>query len=205
MGAWQIPTTGYPPSGGGPLSGLLPPAPAQNPDTPGTSSESNTEFQANSLNTTGALTIGSGTSLLGQPLDYWQKLLQPPTKTSLTEQEGPAISSVVGQYSTGKKALASAPRGGGTSATAAELPFQEGGAITGLLQNQLSNTLNTLQPEAANAISSIASTLSNLGLGELGLSAQDLSSLLNYATQRREQNIQTGLGIGQLLGGLITN
>ena len=209
MGAWQIPVSGTaPPGGGGSLSSLLPNAPAQNPDKPGTSSQSNTEFLANALETTGSKTIGAGVSLLGQPLDYWQKLLQKPTKASLTEQEGPAISSVVGRYSTGKKALASAPRGGGTSATAAELPFQEAGSITGLLQDQLSKTLNVLQPEAASAISSIASTLSGLGLEELGISSQDLQALMQYNLTHRAQNMgaleSLGSGIGSIIGGLIS-
>jgi hypothetical protein len=126
---------------------------------------------------------------LGTPLNYWQNLLQAPTKTSLTEQEGPAISSVVGQYSTGKKALANAPRGGGTTATAAELPFQEGGAITNLLQQQLQEYLNVLQPEAAQAITGIGQNLANLGLSEQQLGSQDLSALLSYNLGKRGQNV----------------
>ena len=191
MGGWQNPTAGLVSgaSPSAPLSTLLPAAPTQNPDTPKTSSSSNLQFQANSLNTAGVNDIGSGISLLGEPLDYWSNLLKSPTKTSLMEQEGPASSSVVGQYSTGKNALANAPRGGGTNATAAELPFQESGALTGLLQQQLQQYLNVLQPQAANAITGIGQLLSSLGLSEEQVSSGDLSTLVGNTTAQRGQTI----------------
>jgi hypothetical protein len=147
-------------------------------------------------------------SLLGQPLDYWQKQLVPPTKQRLTEEAAPAIASVVGQYSTGKKALAQQPRGGGTSAVSAELPFQEAGTITGLIEQRLSQYTDVLQPQAANAITSIAETLSALGLSELGLSSQDLIAQMTADLTKRGQNMQAlgslGQGIGTIISSLIS-
>lgn len=211
MGGWTNPASGLVPGSksDAPLSTLLPEAPGVQPNIWGnTKATPQLNFQAQSLNKAGAETIGAGTSLLGKPLDYWQKLLQPPTRTSLAEQQGPAIASVVGQYSTGKKALAQQPRGGGTSATAAELPFQEAGAITGLLEQQLAQTLNVLQPEAAKAISGIAETLSSLGFAELGLGSQDVTTLLSAEITKRGQNMQAlgglGKGLGEIISTLIT-
>ena len=212
MGGWQSPTSNL--VGGNnvnpdaPLSTLLPGPGAQNPNTPGTSSSSNLQFESNALGTTGTSTTGAGVNLQSQPLNYWQQLLKAPTLTSLTQQQGPAISSVIGQYSTGKKALANAPRGGGTTETAAELPFQESGAITGLLENQLQTDLTQLQPEAAQAISGIGQALSSLGLSELGISSQDLQALVS-ANLTQEQITAGGFsavgkGIGSIISSLIT-
>lgn len=166
------------------------------------------QFMSDTLNIAGQKDIASGTSLLNQPLDYWKKILEPPTRTGLLEQEAPVVSSVVGQYSTGRKALAQAPRGGGTNAVSANLPFEESGAITGLLQNRLSDVLNTLQPEAANAITGISGILSSLGLSELGISSQDLQALIGAKIAQAGQNTaaagQAGQGIGAIIASLIT-
>lgn len=165
------------------------------------------QFMSDTLGIQGENTIDQGTSLLGKPLDYWQKLLEPPTRTSLLEQQAPVVSSVVGQYSTGRKSLAQAPRGGGTNAVAANLPFEESGAITDLLEKQLSQNLNVLQPEAANAITGIAGVLSSLGLSELGISSQDLQALIGAKLVQSGQNTaaagQAGQGIGAIIASLI--
>ena len=212
MGGWQNPGSSLVPSGtnsNAPLSTLLPQTQGYGIGTGATGNgpETNLGKSASTLAAGGGNAITTGTSLLANPLDYWQKLLQPPTKQSLTEQQGPAISSVIGQYSTGKKALANAPRGGGTTATAAELPFQESGAITGLLEQQLNTDVNQLQPEAAAAITGIAQSLSQLGLSELGISSQDLQALMANATQQRAQDAAglggLGAGIGKIISGLI--
>jgi hypothetical protein len=200
-------------AGEAPLSSLLPKATTGYGTTnnassfgstlaPGQSNTSRLMSEAATLGGQGSDTVASGTSLLASPLDYWQKLLKPPTRTSLAEQQGPAIASVVGQYSTGKKALANQPRGGGTSATAAELPFQESGAITGLLEQQLQQYTNVLGPEAATAIGGISQMLSSLGLGELDLSSKDLSSLvqadLTKSAQKGNMLASLGKGIGTI-------
>lgn len=165
------------------------------------------QYNSDILGIQGQKDIGTGTSLLGKPTDYWNKVLEPPTRTGLLEQEAPVVSSVVGQYSTGRKALAQAPRGGGTNSISANLPFEESGAITGLLQNRLSDVLNTLQPEAANALTGIAGILSSLGLSEMGLSQQDLQALIGAKIAQSGQNTaaagEAGKGIGAIIAALI--
>jgi len=211
MGGWN-PTaglgTGTDPNA--PLSSLLPKAPASYKPTvtPGVDSSSKLQYQADIMGLAAPEAIGAGTSLLGTSLDYWQKLLQPPTRQSLLERQGPAVSSVVGQYSTGKQALERLPRGGGTSATLANLPFQEAGDITGLIEGELSRYQNVLQPAAAQAVTGISELLSNLGLAEMGLSSKDLSSLIAGQLQKDEQNSKKlaglGKGLGILAAGMIT-
>lgn len=213
MGGWQNPTSGLTGATGidpnAPLSTLLP-SPAQSYSgtvVPGVSSKSKQQYLADILNTSGTNTIGAGTSLLGKPLDYYANLLKPPTRESLTEQQGPAISSVIGQYETGKKAVSQQPRGGGTAATLANLPFEESGAITGLLENALTNYLNVLQPQGAAGITNIAGLLANLGTTETGQGANTLQNLEANAVARSAQNkalisqiIAGGLGAGGQIG-----
>jgi hypothetical protein len=211
VGGWQTPITTLPPTTGSnaALSTLLPKPPTSyaNTTTPGVSSSSKLQYAADILGTEGTKTLGAGTSLLGKPLDYWQNLLKAPTRTSLLEQQAPAVSSVIGQYSTGRKAVSQQPRGGGTAATMANLPFQESGAITGLLENQLSQTLNVLQPEAAQAITQIGQTLDQLGLSEMGLNTQGLLGLISAEVAKGGQTAgllgDLGKGVGQVISAAI--
>lgn len=201
---------GYDPNA--PLSSLLAGA-GQNQNTFGAglyarkAPDTKLQYLSDILNQLGIQNTNIGTAMLGKPLDYWQNLLKPPTRTGLLEQEAPVVSSVIGQYSTGKKALGQQARGGGTAATAANLPFEESGQITNLLQQQLSQQLNVLQPEAAKAITGIADTLSSLGLSELGLSSQDLQTLLTGKIASSGQSAQAlgqaGQGVGELISMLL--
>jgi hypothetical protein len=208
MGGWTNPLSTLPTGAGSsaPLSGLLPSAPTKysNTTTPGTDSSSKLQYAADILGTQGTKTLGSGTSLLATPLNYWQNVLKTPTRTSLLEQQAPAVSSVVGQYSTGRKALAQQPRGGGTAAISANLPFQESGAITGLLENQLSQDINVLQPEAASAITDIGKTLDQLGLSEMGLNSQDLTALVSAGLSKSSQTAGILGGLGKGIGDIIS-
>lgn len=203
MGGWTNPLSTAP------LSTLLPsaPTPYSNTTTPGTNPNSKLQYGADILGTQGTKTLGAGTKLLATPLNYWQNLLKAPTRTSLLEQQAPAVSSVIGQYSTGRKALSEQPRGGGTAAVAANLPFQESGQITGLLENQLSQDVNVLQPEAAQAVTQIGETLDQLGLSELGINTQSLMGLITAGLQKSGQTSgllgSLGQGAGQIVSAAI--
>jgi hypothetical protein len=165
------------------------------------------QYQSGILGRLGIQNTDIGTSMLGVPLDYWQNLLKTPTRQGLLEETAPAVSSVVGQYSTGKKSLTQLPRGGGTSATLANLPFQESGAITGLLEQQLEKKLNVIQPMAAEAITGIANSLSSMGLSELGLSSQSLATLIGKELAKSGQSAQAlgeaGKGVGEIIAALL--
>ena len=218
---WTDPNTVNP---NAPLSTLLPQA-GSIPGTtnyagtlqPGVSSSSKQQYLTDILGTSGtqALTSGgnimqSGINLLGKPLDYWQNLLKTPTRQSILERTGPAVSSVVSQYDVGKRQVSQQPRGGGTSATLANLPFQESGAVTGLLENELKQVQDVLQPEAAKGITGIAEDvtgfgqyLQTLGLSEASLAESGLSDLVWQSFQRQRQNFAIWQDIGKAIGGLI--
>lgn len=120
-------------------------------------------------------------------------------KQSAMEAAAPEVNTILSQYDTAKRQLGQmAPRGGGTNATLAELPFRESGDITKLLAGERSNA---------------AEGLARLGLGEGGLASSLLprdtgagSSLLNYALGHSAQQGQTlgeaGTALGTLLGTL---
>jgi hypothetical protein len=159
------------------------------------------------LGTSGTQALTSGTNILGPALNYWQNLLQEaehPTRQALLEQEGPVVSSIISQYNTGKAAVAQQPRGGGKAAIMANLPFQESGAITGVLETQLQQIQNVLGPEAAQQIGAIGQFIDSLGLDELGLSSGNLATLISAGLARRGQNtelLNTYLqGMGQAAG-----
>ena len=165
----------------------------------GISSSSKLQYLADILGIQGTKTLGAGTEMLATPLDYWQNLLKTPTRTSLLERTAPAVSSVVGQYSTGKKALTQLPRGGGTSAVAAELPFQQAGEVTGLLSNELKQQLDVLQPMAAEQISAIGKFIDTLGLSELGLTSESLATLIRGDLTKRGQDLSA---VSAIIGSL---
>lgn len=185
-----------------PLSTLLPSAPTQYANTtkPGTAAPAKLGYLADIMGTESTKNLQAGTSLLEKPLDYWEKILKPPTRGELLEQTAPAVSSVIGQYATGRKALGQLPRGGGATAGLANLPFQEAGDITKLLEDQLAQRLNVLQPEAAQAITGISTLLSSLGLEEAGLSAQTLQATISAAMERGKQNAAALGGLGKAIG-----
>lgn len=211
MGGWTSPAGLVPGTDpNAPLSTLLPAAPTQYANTtkPGTAATAKLGYLGDIMGTESTKNLQAGTSLLGTPLDYWQKVLKPPTRTGLLEELGPAVSSVVGQYSTGRKALSALPRGGGTAATLANLPFQEAGDITGLIERQLAQKLNVLQPEAAQAITGISALLSSLGLEQAGLSSKDLEATISAAMERGKQNAAAlgtlGKGLGTIAAAMLT-
>lgn len=123
-------------------------------------------------------------------------------RTSAMQAAAPEVNTILSQYDTAKKSLSQfAPRGGGTNAQLANLPFQESGAVTNLLAGERS--------QAAQALGSLG-----LGEGQLGSSLlpRDTgagSTLLNYALQNKAQegamfgDVGTSLGtlFGTLFGG----
>ena len=201
MGGWTSPNA--------PLSTLLPGTTSyQGTLQPGVSSGSKQQYLTDVLGTAGTNALQSGSKVLGPSLDYWQNLLKQPTRQSILERVGPAVSSVVSQYDVGKRQVSQQPRGGGTSATLANLPFQESGAITGLLETELRQVQDVLGPEAATQIGDIGKFIDTLGLSELGLSSESLSSLIQAQLTRRGQNLgiigdvisSLGFAGGMLLG-----
>lgn len=142
--------------------------------------------------------LASSGGALGTAQDYLQSLLG--GGQSAMEAAAPEINTILSQYDTAKRSLSQfAPRGGGTNATLAELPFKESGAITNLLAGERGGA---------------ARSLASLGLGEAGTASSLLprpsgagSSLLQYGLgeQRQQGQMfgQAGSAVGSLLGTLL--
>ena len=155
----------------------------------------NQELSAGGFGLTQAGKLGRmGTGALGQTQNYLNSLLgggQP-----AMEAAAPEVNTILSQYDTAKKSLSEfAPRGGGTNARMADLPFQESGAITNLLAGERGQA---------------AQSLASLGLGEGSLASSLLprdsgagSSLLNYALGNKAQQGAMWGGVGTSIGTLL--
>jgi hypothetical protein len=129
-----------------------------------------------------------GTSNVGAATDYWGKILSG-NRAAMMEGLAPEVKSIQGQYANVAKANSMlAPRGGGRATVAAEAPYSMASAIQSLLQS--------VRPQAANAMSQI-------GLQQLGLSQQELSTILQAALGMRGQDLTErgqNMGLGSSLG-----
>lgn len=144
-------------------------------------------------------TLPSATSALQQPLNFFQALLSGNQQTIMSALS-PEISSLSAQYNTGRQTAEEfAPRGGGRAAELEGLPFQEAGQIQNLVQGA--------QTEGAQGVTSIASILGELGLGELGASTSAASAadteIQTSVENQQQQQAATGSAIGSLIGLLV--
>ena len=144
--------------------------------------------------------LRQSTNATGSVGNYLQSLLSG-GRTEAMQAAAPEVNTILSQYDTAKKSLSQfAPRGGGTNAQLANLPFQESGAITNLLAGERSQA---------------AQNLTSLGLGEGSVASSLLprdsgagSSLLNYGLQNQAQQGamfgQVGTSLGTLLGSIFS-
>lgn len=154
----------------------------------------------------GRETYAGGLKTFEQPLSYWSKLLSGDPR-AMTEAIAPEAGMIVSQYDAARRAVSTqAPRGGARSTTLAELPFRQATDINTLLQS--------LRPEAAKQVTSIADLLSKYGLAETGLGQSQLAMAIQGLLTRRGQNVQEseaqqrmigdlGQGIGAIIAALI--
>lgn len=134
---------------------------------------------------------------LGAANRYYAPLLSG-NRQAMMEAIAPEANTIISQYDTAKRAASEfAPRGGGRTATLAELPFAESGAIT--------NLLNTVRPNAAGATADIGKTYGALASSLLTRNTGAASSLLNYSLQSRGQSFNQAEQIGGSIGTLLYN
>ena len=112
----------------------------------------------------------------------------------------PQVSTLVDQYDAGRKALQEfSPRGGGRVAQANELPFQEAGKISDILQ--------TARAGAANNLATIGGQERGTGAGLIGEGTSALGRAAGTAIEQQkaknQQWAQIGSGIGSSLTSLV--
>ncbi len=140
-------------------------------------------FMGDILAQLGIGSLGAGSQVMQQPLNYYSGILGG-DRQGMLETVAPEVNTILGQYDTAKRAVAeNAPRGGGSNTTQANAPYALSGEIT--------NLLNTVRPQAAAATTDIGKTLSALGTTETG----QAGNLIN-------QNAWTQLGKGQQQAGM---
>ncbi len=140
-------------------------------------------FMGDILSQLGIGSLGAGSQVMQQPLNYYSGLLGG-DRQGMLETVAPEVNTILGQYDTAKRAVAeNAPRGGGANTTQANAPYALSGEIT--------NLLNTVRPQAAAATTDIGKFLSTLGTTETG----QAGNLIN-------QNAWTQLGKGQQQAGM---
>jgi hypothetical protein len=158
-----------------------------------------------------AFNLGDETFRMGiegfeQPQNFWSKILGG-NRDAMMDTMAPEVSTIVSQYDAGRKAVSEfGARGGGKNSTLAELPMKQSGDINRLFQS--------LRPEAAKQLSSIAQVLASLGLNEEQistslLSLQNNSMLgvgniqLGHAALDAKTSKEAGEGLGKLLAAMV--
>ncbi len=145
---------------------------------------------------------GKGLDLFNDPINYFQKLLSG-DQQSMSEAVAPEARAISSQYDAAQRAAAIGnPRSGYRSSTMANLPFEQAGKVGDLYQR--------LRPTAAGALANIGGSISDIGLrqqgvgtGLMGLSNQEMQTLLQSLLQRRGQNMgQDTANLNMLTGGL---
>ena len=140
-----------------------------------------------------AKTLGKqGQDLLGPATDYLKALISG-DRQALLGATMPERRRVIDQYSTAKKTIGEfAPRGGGQAAAMTKLEAGKASDLAEIGAGARSKAVTT----------SLGAGLQEqgLGLGALGISGQDLGSLI-YALSAKEQRGQgTAAALGQALG-----
>lgn len=152
------------------------------------------QFLGDIYSSEGLSALQRGGKLLEQPINYFSKLLSG-DRQSMLSAVAPEVNSIVGQYDTAKRAAAQfSPRGGGRIQQLENLPYQQQGQITGLLEQ--------VRPEAAQALTKISGMLQQLGIDESALGASEIRSASAEKDYQEQQRWQHGWGIAKLLLGI---
>jgi hypothetical protein len=131
--------------------------------------------------------------------DYYSKILSG-DRAAMTEAMAPEIGQITGQLNQEKQNISKfTPQGGGQTGLLSELPFQQEGQVTQLLQQA--------RPMAAQGLEQVAGLAGQeaLGFGNLAQNAftTDINALLGKASQDMPMQQQLGAGVGGLLGGVL--
>lgn len=139
--------------------------------------------------------LSAGAQTLQQPLNYYSGILSGDRQQAL-ETVAPEVNTILGQYDTAKKAVSEyAPRGGGTATTMANAPYA--------LSGQITNLLNTVRPQAAQATTGIGQFLDTLGTTQTGQSEGLINAnVLAQLAKTGQQSQYAGL-LGGALGGIL--
>jgi len=145
-------------------------------------------------------TLPQATSILQQPLQFFQSLLSG-NRQDIMSAIQPAVSSLTSQYETAKRTNNEfAPRGGGATAANAEAPYKEAGDISSLVFQG--------QQAGAAGVTQIGSLLADLGLGEMGTAGNIAlgasSNLLSAQELKTQQQQQLQTGVGSAIGSLVS-
>jgi len=144
----------------------------------------------------GQNTLGAGVNALAQPFDYWSAILSG-DKNALAKAIGPTVGAVDKQFEAASRgASQNMARGGARDAQLAELPFQKAGKI--------SDAILSLQPQAAQQLTGLASILTQLGLSQEQLAATFESILTSGQLTRRQQNNDENAATMKLIGDIAT-
>lgn len=143
---------------------------------------------------TGETNVNAGTSALNQSLGYYESLAE--GGQAATQAEGPQISSLASQYRQAANQISQfAPRGGGTSSTLEQAPYNLAGQITSLLQ--------TGQQTGASAVANIGQSLLSSGINLLGTGSGAASSSGSLALSSAQLTDQVLGSLGSSLGTLL--
>lgn len=143
--------------------------------------------------------IPQATSSLNQVEGYYGPLLKG-DRQQMLESVAPEVNSILSQYDTAKRAVSEfSPRGGGRTATLADLPFRQAGDITTLLQR--------VRPESAKGMTDISQTKAALSGSFFPRGTSAAAQLLQNELQRRgmsfDQSMQQGAAMAEAIIGLL--
>jgi Trp operon repressor len=145
----------------------------------------------------GQKSMAAGQEGLESAMQFFKRLTSG-DQGDITRAVAPGVNTIVSQYDAARKAISEfGARGGGRNEMLAELPFRQAGDIAKLVQGA--------QLEGAKQLPQVASLLSQQGLGAAGLTAQNLRAMLEQEMEKRKQNTELGVGIGQIAAMLLKN
>ena len=165
--------------------------------TSGTSPDASLSEMATWLQPFGQKSMAAGQEGLESAMQFFKRLTSG-DQGDIARAVAPGVNTIVSQYDAARKATAEfGARGGGRNEMLAELPFRQAGDIAKLVQGA--------QLEGAKQLPQVASLLSQQGLGAAGLTAQNLRAMLEQEMEKRKQNTELGVGIGQIAAMLFKN
>lgn len=152
---------------------------------------------ANWLEPFGQKSMTEGQEGLESAMQFFKRLMSG-DQAAVAGAVAPGVNTIVSQYDAARKSASEfGARGGGRNEMLAELPFKQAGDIAKLVQGA--------QLEGAKQLPQVASLLSQQGLGAAGLTAQNLRAILEQEMEKRKQNTELGVGIGQIAAMLLKN
>lgn len=142
-------------------------------------------LQGANIGQEGAQVKDQGMEALQPVLKYLKGLLGGDQKEMLSAIS-PETDVIAEQFGQIKRLLSTgSARGGARDAAMSNIPFQQ--------QQQVSNLLSRVRPQAASQLGALGSNIAGLGLQEMGLGSGMTNSAIQALLQRRGQNIgETG-------------